>query len=107
MGMMMEASALRETYDRVILNSISLTPSAHNPRIIKCNDSHDINALCLETVQILNVAWQMFGTAARGEGAWDSKEDDFLVGPFCVGEDEGLVSFSTWLRVLGEAREDS
>jgi hypothetical protein len=84
---MMEAIWQKEAYDRIVFNSIGLPPGAHNPCVIVRNDSHNINAFCLEFVQILNVAWQMFGTAARSEGPWDSEEDNFLISPLYVGDD--------------------
>jgi hypothetical protein len=71
------------TYDIIVLNSIRLAPSTHNPRIIESDDSHDIDTLGLDRRQVLDVAWEMLYGAAGGEGAGDGEEDDFFVGPFC------------------------
>jgi hypothetical protein len=71
------------TYDIIVLNSIRLPPCTHNPRIIERNDRYDINAFGLDRREVFDVAWEVLGGAAGGEGARDGEEDDFLVGPFC------------------------
>jgi hypothetical protein len=72
------------TYDIIALNVIRLSPCAHDPRIVECNDGHDIDALALQLAEVLDVAGEMSGGAAGGECAGDGEEDDFFVGPFCV-----------------------
>jgi len=73
----------RETYDRIILDAIRLSPGTHNPRIIERNDSNDIDAFAFELSPVGDVAREVLGATARGESAGDGEEDDLFVGPFC------------------------
>jgi len=74
------------TYDIIILDTIGLSPGTHDPGIVECNASNDINALALELGQFLDEAGEVLGGATGGEGAGNGEDDDLLVGPLC-GED--------------------
>ena len=74
---------LGRLYNIITLDSIRLAPRTHNPRIVERNDGYDINSLALDRGQVVDVAGEVLGGAARCEGAWDGEENDLLVGPFC------------------------
>lgn len=60
---------------------VDLAPSAHDPAIIECDDSDDIDALALQLLDVLDVRRQVIGLAARREGAGDGDEHDLLAFP--------------------------
>lgn len=86
------SSMQSRTYDIVILDSIRLAPGAHDPRIIKSSDGHDIHALLLQRGQILNVSWEMVLGTGRSECAGHGDQDDLLIGP--------LFTFTSTLAVI-------
>ena len=78
----------------LILNTICLSPSTHNPSIVKGNDSHEINTLVvLQCRQLLDETREMAFGAARGESSRDRDEDDFLASEFCCGKKKAGVRF--------------
>ena len=72
------------TYNIFIVDSVGLSPCAHDERIVVRNGRYDIDALLAESREVGNVAWQVRCAAGRGECTGERKEDDFLVGPFCA-----------------------
>lgn len=66
------------------MDSVGLSPCAHDERIVVRNGRYDIDALLAESREVGNVAWQVRCAAGGGECTGERKEDDFLVGPFCV-----------------------
>jgi hypothetical protein len=74
-----------QAYDRIIFDAIGLPPRAHNPCVIEGDHGDDVDAFALECGPVLDVAGEVFGAAAGGEGAGDGEEDDLFVGPFCCG----------------------
>jgi hypothetical protein len=72
------------TYN-LVLDTVRLAPGTHDERIIERQYSHNIHFLALDIFQRSDVSWQVPDGAARGEGAGDGKEDDFLVSPFFAG----------------------
>lgn len=73
------------TYDIIILDTISLSPGAHDPGIVECNASNDINTLALELGQLRDEAGEVLGGAAGGKGAGNGEDDDLFIGPLCRG----------------------
>ena len=53
-----------------MLNVICLSPRAHDPCIVECNDGDDVNALGFDLGEILNVTWQVACGATRCKGAY-------------------------------------
>lgn len=76
------------TYNGIIFDVVGLAPRAHDPSIVECNDSNDINALPLQCSEVVDVAWEMICRAARCESTWDREEYDLLSGKLCW---EGLA----------------
>lgn len=99
------------TYDVIILDAIGFAPSIHDPSIIVCNDSNDVDTLFLDLREVLDVWREMVGGTSGREGACDlsrrfemrpagpkwvsrepkenmvrrtrnTEENDLLVGPF-------------------------
>ena len=71
--------------DIVVLDAIDLAPGVHDPAVVACNGSNDVNALLLELLGLCNVRREMVCLAAWGEGAGNGEEDDLLVRPFLAG----------------------
>lgn len=70
-------------HDRIIRNTIRLPPRTHNPHVIEGNDGNDVHAFAFQRGFVGDVAREVLGAAAGGEGARDGDEDDFFIGPFC------------------------
>lgn len=59
----------KKTYD-LIFDPVSFAPRTHHPRIVECNNDHQIDALCLDFRQMIDESWQVPYRTARGEGAY-------------------------------------
>jgi hypothetical protein len=60
---------MQYTYDIIASDLIDFTPSLHDESIIRSNNSHNINTLCLELLQFLNVRRKVVCLTAGGECA--------------------------------------
>lgn len=80
-----ERLGVAEEKDVVTLNAIDLAPSVHDPRVVRRDNSNDIDTLALELRELLDVGWEVVGLAARCERAGNGDEDDLLACPLLVG----------------------
>jgi len=94
-----------EEENRIILDAVRLSPRAHNPRIIEGDHGDDVDAFALECGFVLDVAGEMLGAAAGGEGAGDGEEDDFFIGPFFAGVVVDGNSTGSDVSGLGSVRD--
>lgn len=62
------------TYNVITGDVIRLAPRTHNPRVVARNHGNNVHALLLQLGKVLDVAWEMVGRAAGGEGTWDILE---------------------------------
>lgn len=69
----------------ILLNTIDLTPSAHDPSIVARDHDNEVDALGLQLVEVLEVGRDVEGLAARGESAGDGNDDDLLAGELLAG----------------------
>lgn len=70
----------QETYDIVVLDTICLAPSIHDPSIIHCDDSNLVDTLAHDFIVVLEVAGKVANRTTRGKSTRYSEEDNFLVG---------------------------
>lgn len=73
----------KEAYDRVIFDTIGLSPSTHDIGIVHGNTSNDVNTLLLQLRELLDETREMSSWATWSECAWDGEENDFLAGELC------------------------
>ena len=80
-----ERLGIAEEKDVVTLDTVDFAPSVHDPRVVRRNDSDDVNALALELREFLDVGRKVVGLAARCECAGNRDKDDLLACPLLVG----------------------
>lgn len=94
-----------DTYNIIVLDSLALTPSAHNKGVIESNDGDVINALGFDLLQVLGEAWHVTSMAAGREGAGHCEEHDLLVRPFLggvVGDGHAAFGYISALGRVGD-----
>ena len=69
----------------VFLDAIGLSPSAHHPSIIHCDDNDKIHAMASDLVRVLDIAGKMADGATGCEGPWYGKEYHLLIREFLTG----------------------
>lgn len=100
------SKALSVAYDAVALDLIDLSPRIHDERIVRGNDSDDVNALLFERLEVLNIRGEVTCLAPRSESTcingqlgrlltrrgqsyasrtWNADDDHLLSLPFLVG----------------------
>lgn len=72
------------TYNRLVEDSVRLSPGAHDEDVVGGNNDYLIDALGLDLVQIRDIRRDMLILAGRREGARDSYENDLLVLELCM-----------------------
>ena len=75
----------KSSYNIVALDTICLSPSTHNPRIVEGYDCYNIDSLSLELLDVLNIAWKMPDRTTWCERSGYCKQDNLLVCPFFRG----------------------
>lgn len=98
-----EGLGVAEEKDLVVLDAVDLTPSVHDPAVVACNGSNDINTLLLELLGLCDVGWQMVCLATWGEGTGNGEEDDLLVRPFLASIVYLGTAAGSWVAV-GDGR---
>lgn len=74
-----------KTYNVVVLDSVGLTPGAHDESIVVGEDSNNVDTLLADLGEALNVLGDVASRADRGESTGEGEEDDLLVGPLLGG----------------------
>lgn len=59
------------TYNVIIRDLVDLAPSVHDPSIVRRNDCHDIDALALQLVELLDEGREMHGLTSWRECTCD------------------------------------
>lgn len=72
-----EALGVGKHQDVVAGNVVDLAPSTHDPGVVGGDDGDNVDTLCLQLVDLLDVGREVVGLAAGGEGAW--REEGMLV----------------------------
>lgn len=65
------------------MDTIGLGPTAHDKGIVVGNNDNIVNTLGLKLIDVLEVRWDVGGTAGRGESTRNGDKDDLLVLEFC------------------------
>lgn len=60
-------SQFLHTYNIITLHTIDLAPSIHDPAIVACNGSDDVNALLAKLVDVLDIRGKVVSLAAGSE----------------------------------------
>lgn len=73
-----------KTYNGIVFDVVGLAPRTHDPSVVECNDSNDINALALQCSEVLDVAREMLCRAAGSESTWNREENDLFPCELCI-----------------------
>lgn len=60
----------RKKTHNLILDTVDFSPRTHNERIVEGNACYDIDALCLQNIEVFNVGWEMTDGAGWSECTW-------------------------------------
>lgn len=74
-----------KTYNVVVLDSVGLTPGAHDESIVVGEDSNNVDTLLADLGKALDVLGDVASRADGGESTREGEEDDLLVGPLLGG----------------------
>lgn len=55
------------THDFVSAHLVGLAPGAHHEGVIESHDGNNVNTLCAELGQVLNISWHVVDGAGRGK----------------------------------------